>query len=476
MEGFLIFISYRRGESAGYAGRLHESLERRIGDGHVFRDVEEIEPGQDFVDAITARLRACAACLVIIGAEWLTITDRTGRRRLEQASDYVRLEIEAALARSDLLVVPVLVEGAAMPPAEDLPPSIRMLSRRHAISLRDETWDADIDRLVAVLEKKIGRSSLAGDVNLVARLPRLLPPRAVAWAAGIVALAAAGMFLLRGADVARTDTTGPADPATVEPESAGTRTGEPPRAITLPPLAEAAHGRLIYTVLSGDAASNGGTTALRLRIRLSNEGQYPVNFADMYFRFAVPGQTLSATGGLNEIADGHSIKQGVVSFALPAGTERGALQIVVQDAVIEIPLELKTADAPSRVDTADTGDALSRAQVVRVTTQPVPLATGDVGYTLERMIARRFTNTLRIVVTVRVANNGRYSWLFDSRVIRLLAEGQLVAPFEYPVTVVEPSSTTSGDFLFDVPRTARRVIVRVEEPKAEAAFDLPSVQ
>ncbi len=71
VERFLIFISYRRGDSAGYAGRLHESLERRLGDGHVFRDVDELEPGQDFVDAISARLRDCAACLVMIGSEWL---------------------------------------------------------------------------------------------------------------------------------------------------------------------------------------------------------------------------------------------------------------------------------------------------------------------------------------------------------------------------------------------------------------------
>ena len=156
VERSLIFISYRRGDSAGYAGRLHESLERRLGDGHVFRDVDELEPGQDFVDAITARLRECAACLVMIGQEWLHVTDHTDRRRLEQPDDYVRLEIEAALARPDILVVPVLVEGTAMPSANDLPDTIRALSRRHALSLRDETWDADVDRLVTTLEKKIG--------------------------------------------------------------------------------------------------------------------------------------------------------------------------------------------------------------------------------------------------------------------------------------------------------------------------------
>jgi hypothetical protein len=478
VEGFLIFISYRRGESAGYAGRLHESLERRLGDGHIFRDVDELEPGQDFVDAIAARLRDCAACLVMIGAEWLLVTDRSDRRRLEQANDYVRLEIEAALARPDLLVVPVLVEGAAMPSAEDLPASIRALSRRHALSLRDETWDSDVDRLVAILEKRIGRRTIAGEIGAVSRLPRLLPGRAAAWAALAVALIAAAMFLTRSAAPPDMAATAPAPGASAAGSSVagGSGTISPARALTLPRLAEAAHGGLIYTILSGDAASRGGNTALRFRIRLSNEGRYPVNFADIYFRFAVPGQTISAAGGLNEIVEGHSIKQGVISFDLPAAMERGVLQIVVQDTVIEIPLDIKITNAPSSVDTVDTGDALSRAQVMAVATKPVSIEGGDVDYTLERVIARTFTNTLRIIVTVRAANNGRYQWYLGSSALRLVVDGQPLAPFDTPETVVEPSSSASGDFQFDVPSRTRRLTVRVTEPKAESAFDLPFAQ
>jgi TIR domain-containing protein len=160
----LIFISYRRDDSAGYAGRLHESLERRLGHHQVFRDVDALEPGQDFVQVLHDRIYDCRAFTAIIGREWMTAPlDKTdgvhadasdGRHhRLDQRDDYVRLEIEAALARPNLLVIPVLVEGVSMPPAEDLPESIRALSRRQAISLRDETWDADVDRLVAAVRK-----------------------------------------------------------------------------------------------------------------------------------------------------------------------------------------------------------------------------------------------------------------------------------------------------------------------------------
>ena len=146
------FISFRRDDAAGYAGRLHESLERRLG-GQLFRDVDTLQPGQDFVKAIEARLAVCKVMLVIIGREWLDARNAAGSRRLEDPFDFVRLEIAAGLARPDVLVVPVLVEGASMPAAAQMPENMQALARRHAVSVRDETWDADVDRLAAVVEK-----------------------------------------------------------------------------------------------------------------------------------------------------------------------------------------------------------------------------------------------------------------------------------------------------------------------------------
>ncbi len=473
MERPLIFIAYRRGESAGYAGRLHESLERRLGGDHVFRDVDELEPGQDFVDAISARLRDCAACLVIIGSEWLLVTDRAGHRRLEQSHDYLRLEIEAALARADLLVVPVLVEGATMPSAEDLPASIRGLSRRHALSLRDETWDADVDRLAETLNKRIGRI-LTGDISPVSRLPRLSSSRLIGWCILAVTLLAAAMFLGRRTEYS--------DAGTPPPEASGmtTNTGAAPTgpalAIALPRLAEVAHGHLIYALLSGAIASTGDATTLRLRIRVSNEGEYQANFWDSSFRFAVSGQILSPTSGLNEIVDSHAIKQGVLTFDLPKEVARGSLQVISRDVIAEIPLDLKTTGAPSSVESPDAGDALSRAQIARVVTHPLALAGGDVTYTLDRMIARRFVNTLRIIATVRAVNNGRYPWHFGSGAIRLLVNGQSFAPFGAPNAAVDPSSTADGDFIFDVPPSTRRVLLRVTDPRVDTSFDLSSPQ
>ncbi len=123
------FVSYRREDAAGFAGRLCDSLERLLPSEPIFRDVDGLSPGQDFVEAIDARLRQCRVCLAVIGRDWLHARDDEGRRRLDQPGDFVRLELTAALARPEVLVIPVLVEGAVMPPADALPSEIRALAQ-----------------------------------------------------------------------------------------------------------------------------------------------------------------------------------------------------------------------------------------------------------------------------------------------------------------------------------------------------------
>src|ERR1041384_136459 len=115
-----IFISYRRGDGAGSAGRLHDRLEKTFGPGHIFMDVEVIQPGEDFGEVIDSKLANCEVFIVVIGKNWLKSADGYGRRRLDLPDDWVRLEIAAALSRW-LLVIPLLVEDAELPPAEALP-------------------------------------------------------------------------------------------------------------------------------------------------------------------------------------------------------------------------------------------------------------------------------------------------------------------------------------------------------------------
>src|SRR5262245_36798820 len=109
-----IFVSYRRSDSLSATGRLTDELERRFGGERVFRDLEAIESGMDFERAILDALRAATVVLAVIGRAWVSAVAATGSRRLDDPADYVRREIETALAEG-IDVIPVLIEGAAMP-------------------------------------------------------------------------------------------------------------------------------------------------------------------------------------------------------------------------------------------------------------------------------------------------------------------------------------------------------------------------
>jgi hypothetical protein len=146
-----IFISYRRRDSSGYAGRVADRLVKEFGDQQCFRDVEDIESGTDFVQAIENAVGSCEVLIVVIGPDWLHIKDAAGKRRLDDPRDFVRLEIETALQR-DVRVIPVLVGGADMPSPEQLPPSINRLAYRQATEISDTRWDYDVGRVVATLE------------------------------------------------------------------------------------------------------------------------------------------------------------------------------------------------------------------------------------------------------------------------------------------------------------------------------------
>jgi hypothetical protein len=142
-----IFISYRREDAPGYAGRLFDRLRDEFGRDNVFIDVDTLRPGDDFVEAIRDRLAGCDPMLVVIGPRWASAVDGQERRRLDDENDYVRLEVQTALERG-VRTIPVLVERAAMPQPLDLPEPIRPLSRRHAIELSDTRWEYDIQTLV----------------------------------------------------------------------------------------------------------------------------------------------------------------------------------------------------------------------------------------------------------------------------------------------------------------------------------------
>ncbi|CAN5800816.1 MAG: toll/interleukin-1 receptor domain-containing protein [Gemmatimonadetes bacterium] len=149
-----IFISYRREDAEGQAGRLFHDLVANFGDGSVFMDVAGIEPGRDFRRAIDEQVATCGVLLALIGTNWLDANDGSGRRRLDDPMDFVRLETASALKR-DIPVIPVLVRGASMPRVEVLPEDLKELAFRNAVELTHARWDSDVQVLVKALRPHV---------------------------------------------------------------------------------------------------------------------------------------------------------------------------------------------------------------------------------------------------------------------------------------------------------------------------------
>ena len=149
-----IFVSYRRSDSQGEAGRLFDDLVKNFGEDTVFMDVAAIEAGRDFRKAIEEGVTKCGVLLVMIGPEWLDAKDERGGRRLQDPSDFVRIETTSALKR-DIPVVPVLVRGAKMPSPEQLPEELKELAYRNCIELTHARWKSDIGLLVEALRHSL---------------------------------------------------------------------------------------------------------------------------------------------------------------------------------------------------------------------------------------------------------------------------------------------------------------------------------
>lgn len=152
-----IFISYRREDTAFPAAWLFDRLVAHYGDGQVFKDINAIQPGDNFAEVIRSAVGSCDVLLVLIGGQWLTITDDNGQRRIDRPDDFVRLEVQAALSR-DIRVIPILAGAARMPSAEELPECLVKLADKQALELDPAHFDSATDRLLAVLDQALSEA------------------------------------------------------------------------------------------------------------------------------------------------------------------------------------------------------------------------------------------------------------------------------------------------------------------------------
>ena len=155
--GGQIFINYRRDDGAWAAGRLFDVLSRHFASKQIFIDVDNLDAGIDFIEAIEESVGSCDVLIAIIGERWLISSDEEGRRRLDNSEDFVRIEIATALKRG-IRVIPVLVEGASMPRAGDLPDDLKSLVRRTALEVSHTRFRTDSERLIGAVERALEKA------------------------------------------------------------------------------------------------------------------------------------------------------------------------------------------------------------------------------------------------------------------------------------------------------------------------------
>lgn len=283
-----IFISYRRDDSAGHAGRLFDRLREKFaareGVAGVFMDVEGIAPGTDFVRAIHKAVGASSVVLAVVGPVWRSCTDAQGRRRLDDPEDFVRLEIASAL-RLNKVVIPVLVHDAAMPTEDQLPIELKSMARLQAVTLTDTNWESDVGQLVNTLRGIVATNDPSSKLGVWPRLVKILSrPVPVALLVALLAGAYAWRALRQpGAHIALSqpdiNQRAAPPPAQVSPELAAGQTPPAPAEVRL----AAAEGNL----LASSSALEFG--ALRLgdqevqAVRITNSGHAVVALSQVGF-------------------------------------------------------------------------------------------------------------------------------------------------------------------------------------------------
>jgi len=257
--------------------------------------------------------------------------------------------------------------------------------------------------------------------------------------------------------------------------SAISTAGGSPYTIDIPRIAEAAFGDVIYAVASGNVVLRGDGPELRLRIRVINNGRYDLNFWDASFRLAVGGDVLSPSSGLNTLVPGNSLRYGIVTFRLRPPMRTGTLRIGNNQETAEIPLDFSPTGRPPVDEQAEIADSSAQAITAAVVSEPVAVFdAGDMSVTLQRASTRRFANALRLNLSLRMSNRGRYDAHSIQIMMRVEAGGEQRAPFQFPNEPIAAMATATGNAAFDLPTTTTRAVLHttIGDQTTEKMFDL----
>lgn len=172
-----VFISYRRDDAAPWAGRIYDSLANELSSSIVFIDIDSILAGDDFEEKLNIVLSTCEIMLVLISKSWVNAKNESGDLKLFLKNDYVKHEIKSAI-KNDMLLLAVLLDGAKMPDATQLPPEITALATRNAVKISHDRYKADIDNLLSVILSNLKKSLI--HLYLVTPLVYVIPILAAA--------------------------------------------------------------------------------------------------------------------------------------------------------------------------------------------------------------------------------------------------------------------------------------------------------
>lgn len=505
-----IFICYRRSDSGGHAGRLRDALAARLPEWHIFRDLDAIGPGEDFVQAMSREIASCDVFLAVIGGYWLTATLPDGRRRLDDPDDHVRRELTEALARG-VRIIPVLVAGATMPAPGQLPSGLSALATRNAITLDDEGWDSDVERLVAAIDpgragsqapfRRPAATARPGPpaagfawLTSAARRPRLVLAAVAVAAIAAIAIALSGRSPERpepgesplGASAVR-ERPRSTQPRPAEAASTSTRAATVPDRVsptagavsqaTFPTSTDAELAGVIYEVIDAKVLPGAGGSSLALKVRVRNEAGYDIYFHGGQFRLVQGEEARAPADGLSTIVSTQTASEGIVTFnQLPETSGEAALRILQGNDRAEIPLDLTGRRGVTAAADLEARRAGRSTFQVPLDAARSTMRFGDLTVELRTGAVRRYAHKLALALGVRVHNRGRYDVAVSDAQFRLDVGGLPQAPAQRFQQIVRSEESGEASVVFDLPFGTDAVTLRtrVGDDVAEVPLRIPA--
>lgn len=501
-----IFISYRREDSAGWTGRLSERLKEKFGTTSIFMDIDTIQPGTDFAQALRSAVGSCDVLLAMIGPNWPIATNPEGQRRLEDPNDWVRTELTTALNRS-IPVIPVLVGGADLPKVETLPDDLKKLFQYQTHELTDRRWEYDSSQLELVLEKVLGGGKPKRNVKqtLLAYRGALVAFAIVGIGLTVVLVSPVARWSAPGTGNAQTNDGGivteksvaslPSPEPTAEPSP--TESASPVPAATAaesPPVpqpststepetvkvvtsarTEDSKGRSLPAGIevkfkAGDVVSR--LTSLRLEdqtedklllnvgifIRNSGESWIDVFYGERY-RLLIDDTRVPPTKMSEHVRlQSDTETSGTVTFVVPKAARRVGLHISYsENDYTTIPIDLKSG--VSRTDAQPPGIPRSLSKPARIVDVYEGTGTYDfLSVTLEPYNAESFM----LKMSIRITANDRW-FDFVGNSWRLTRDNLSYEPVKSTYRRISAHTFGDANVAFTVPKSADQVILRVPD-------------